>query len=168
MSPKNCASTLVMIVAAGVCSSHRAAAADPPQVPASRAGGGEVTEFGGFQCTAKRSDGEKLTWTCPAQSFGSKFKEAPVVFFSIAGFEHILPADGGLSLGVDTKDDVAKDGFQPIISEKAGKPAGADNSTIDVTWIAVGEGERVQKPKLTREEKIKLREKRAQEKTKSQ
>lgn len=164
MSPKNCASTLAMIVAAGVCSSNQAAAADPPQVQAPRAGGGEVVEFGGFRCAAKKSDGEKLTWTCPAQSFGSKFKEPPVIFFSIAGFEHILPADGGLSLGIDTKDDVAKDGFQPIISEKAGKPAGTENSTIDVTWIAVGEGERMQKPKLTREERLKLHEKRLQEK----
>jgi hypothetical protein len=163
------ASAAVMLLATGVYGHNPAAAADPPsQVQSARVGGGEVIEFGGFQCMAKKSDGEKLVWACPAQSFASKFKEAPVVFFSIAGFDHILVNDGGLSLGIDTKDDISKDGFQPIVDEQAGKPTVSVKSMISITWIAIGEGERGQRPRRTREERLKLREMRQQEKAKGQ
>lgn len=151
-----------MILLAAFGAGHQAAAADPP----ARAGN-EVIEVGGFECTAKKTDGGKLDWTCPAQTFHSKFKESPAVHFSIAGFDRISPADTGLSLGIDTREEVSKEGFQPIVDSTASRPA-ADKSTISVTWIASGEGERAgKKAKPTREEKLKARESRQQEKAKN-
>ena len=47
-------------------------------------------------------------------------------------------------------------------------PAGADNSTKEATWTAIGEGGQMQKSKLSREERLKLHEEQLQDKTKSQ
>lgn len=157
---KNLPAGMILLAAFGV--GHQAAAADPP----ARAGN-DVVEVGGFECAAKKADGGKLDWTCPAQTFHSKFKESPAVHFSISGFDRIAPADTGLSLGIDTKEEVSKEGFQPIVESTASKPT-ADKSTISVTWIASGEGDRGgKKARMTREEKLKLRESRQQEKTKN-
>lgn len=151
-----------MILLAAFGAGFQAAAADPP----ARAGN-EVIEVGGFECEAKKAERGKLDWICPAQTFQSKFKEAPTVHFSISGFDRIAPADTGLSLGIDTREEVSREGFQPIVDSTASKPA-TDKSTIGVTWIASGEGERGgKKAKLTREERLKLRESRQQEKAKN-
>lgn len=159
----------VAVLLLGIAASHDVAAADPPsQVQTARVNGGEIIEFGSFQCAARKADGDKLTWSCPAQSFASKFKESPSMFFSIAGFDRLVPTDAGFSLDIDTKGDATKDGFQPIVDDTSNKPA-VEKSTIGVTWIAIGEGEQAQKkPRLGREEHRKLREMRQQEKTKDQ
>lgn len=134
---------------------HGAWAADPPaQSQAARVGGGEVIDFGSFECAAKLVDG-KPAWTCPAQSFPSKFKEAPSVLFSLAGFERLSVADGSVSLGIDIKGDIAKDGFQPIVDDHQDKPTGMDGSKVHVTWIAIGEGERGPRQRPSREDRLK-------------
>jgi hypothetical protein len=145
-----------------------ALAADPPtQNPSARVSGGEVIEFGNFHCGAQKSGSDQLAWSCPAQTFASKFKDAPTVLFSIAGFANLTATDGSLSLAVDTKDDVRKDGFQPAVDDSGGKIGGSDKSSISVTWIAIGEGDRGQRPRASsREDRLKLREMRRDEKTK--
>lgn len=160
---------IAAVLILGIAASHDVAAADPPSQPqTARVGGGEVIEFGSFHCTAQKADDDKLAWSCPAQSFASKFKEAPTVFFSIAGFDRLVPTDAGLSLDIDTKGDATKDGFKPIVDDASSKPA-AEKSMIGVTWIAIGEGERApRKPRASREERLKLREMRLQEKAKEQ
>lgn len=168
MGPKSIFPIAAVLIL-GVAGSHDAAAADPPsQAQTARVAGGEVIEFGSFHCTAQKEDGDKLAWSCPAQSFASKFKEAPTLFFSIAGFDRLAATDTGFSLDIDTKGDATKDGFNPIVDDASNKPA-AEKSTIGVTWIAIGEGERApRKPRASREERLKLREMRQQEKLKNQ
>jgi len=159
--------SIAAVLIIGVATSSDVAAADPPTQTA-RVGGGEVIEFGSFHCTAQKADGGKLVWSCPAQSFASKFKESPTVFFSIAGFDRLVPTDTGFSLDIDTKEDATKDGFKPVVDDTSNRPA-AEKSTVSVTWIAIGEGERAtRRPRISREERLKLREMRQQEKLKDQ
>ena len=163
MCLRPCFSAFTVGIALGF--TYPAIADEPkPQIESVRAGGGEVIDFGSFKCTAAKPDGGKLSWTCPKQSFQSKFKEPPVVFFSIAGFDRLAPLDGSFSLNVDTKDEIAKDGFQPVVDERADKSIGLDKSAIRVTWIAIGLGERPERPRLTPEERQKQREMRNQQK----
>ncbi len=157
MRLRRCVSGFGVVVAFGVV--PPVAAADPPTVQSARVGSGEVIDFGSFQCTASKSGVDKPVWSCPSQLFLSKFKEPPMVFFSIAGFDRLAVGNGSVSLEIDLKDEVNKEGFQPIIDDRADTPTGLDKSAVRVNWIAIGEGERVRRPSLTREERLKLREK---------
>jgi hypothetical protein len=163
MDSKHYASALAMLIAMSGYGGMALAADPSSQTQSARASGGEVIEFGDFQCTAK-ADGSQAIWTCPVQSFDAKFKDSPVVFFSIAGFDQVTPEGSGWSLDIETKGEVNKDSFQPAVNAKLGKVT--DKSAIKVTWIAIGEGEKARRPALTREEKLKAREMRREEKPK--
>lgn len=142
-------------------------AADPSTQSVSARAGSEVIEFGSFHCGAQKGGADQLKWACPAQTFASKFKDAPTVLLSIAGFANLTAVDGSLSLAVDTKDEVRKDGFQPIVDDSGGKIGATEKGSIAVTWIAVGEGERGQRTRpASKEERQKLREMRREEKAK--
>ena len=163
MSSKHYASALAVLIAMSGYGGIAVAADPSSQTQSARVSGGEVIEFGDFRCTAK-ADGSQAIWTCPVQSFDAKFKDSPVVFFSIAGFDQVTPEDSGWSLNIETKGEVKKDSFQPAVNAKLGKVT--DKSAIKVTWIAFGEGEKAHQQALTREEKLKAREMRREEKSK--
>lgn len=114
--------------------------------------GGEIMELGSFECTAG-GDAKAPTWDCPVQKFESKFKDAPVVFFSLAGFARVSFADGAQSIAIAIKGETTSEGFQPILDGKVGAATTGDKSTVSVNWTAVGAGERVHKGKRERKAK---------------
>jgi hypothetical protein len=134
----------------GLCGGS-ALAADP-RPHADIVAGGEIMELGGFECTAG-GDAKAPTWDCPAQKFESKFKDAPVVFFSLAGFARVSFVDGPQSIAIATKGETTSEGFQPTLDGRVGAATTGEKSTISVNWTAVGAGERVHKPKRERRAK---------------
>jgi hypothetical protein len=120
--------------------------------------GGEAIEFGKFDCVANNADGQ-VKWDCPEQTFGSRFREAPTVYFSIAGVARVTGTEGGVSVAVGTTGEVTQQGFQPALqttlAAAAGPTQAAEKATVNVNWIAVGPGERVHRAKREREPKPK-------------
>lgn len=159
-------STAAFVLAASVLCSLPARAANPVKAPeqqSAHVAGGEILEFGAFECTTKTNGDNAPTWDCPTQTFANKYKAEPTVYFSIAGIKHIMADDTGLSLAIGTKSDVRKDGFDPAVQASQGKAAGAQSATIQVTWLAVGEGERQPKPKLTKAQRQELKREKQQQ-----
>ena len=134
----------------GLCGSSSLAA--DPKPHADIVAGGEIMELGSFDCTAG-GDAKAPTWDCPAQKFESKFKDAPVVFFSVAGFARVSLVDGPQSIAIATQGETTHEGFQPTLDGKVGAATTGDKSTVSVNWIAVGAGERVHKGKRERRAK---------------
>ena len=124
----------------GLCAGM-AMAADP-KPHADITAGAEVMELGSFDCLADNAGG-KANWDCPAQTFDSKFREAPVVYFSVAGMTRVTIGDQGFNVAIATKDQATKEGFIPKVDTTLVPAAGGEKATISVNWIAVGPGERV-------------------------
>lgn len=115
-----------------------------------KAVGPDVTEIGSFDCTSSIAGG-KATWSCPAQTFDTKFAEAPEVTFAIAGFSKVaITGGGGISLDVSTVGEITHEGFSPVLDTTLTPAAGADKSVVIISWTAVGASERVHKARKER------------------
>lgn len=133
----------------GLCAGM-ALAADP-KAHSDITAGAEVMELGVFDCVASSSGG-KATWDCPAQTFDSKFREAPVVYFSVAGMSGVAVGEQGLSVALGTKDPATKEGFQPKVDTTLVPVSGADKAVVSVNFVAVGPGERGERVRRAKRE----------------
>src|SRR5882672_32706 len=123
-------STIALVTLPFVGMSAGIAVAADPKPHADINAGGEVLEFGSFDCVANNADG-RAVWYCPAQSFDLKFREAPVVYFSIAGFAHV-PGSASLSVATGTKGEVTQEGFQPSL--EVAPATGTEKASVSVNW----------------------------------